>query len=408
MGNSPAANSSPPRDPPRQDDANPTPAPFGVPVQLPESQPKDEEYFGPVDEEGRPHGYGTVLYAEQDPGERSKFQGEWVHGKRHGQGILIWRNGSRYDGNFIDDKLGGQGALLWALGLEYRGEWINNYAHGRGELRFPNGKRYFGEWANGKRHGWGHLTFPVNDEKQRVEYVGGWFEDLQSGEGVMKWSNNASYTGHWLQGKRHGYGVHTFPYVLLPFFVSFFPLIPHYTKNGSKHVFGLISSCTLTSSKNRTGEKYEGEWKEGIRHGQGRRHYPDGSVYDGGWSRDKKHGQAKMYLPHGTKICVFFNSSLPSEFDDGPGRIINELWDHGTKLPVPVPQGVLFFFSPPPPNKLTHFPIEPQTLLTLCIEAVASDTWRIHRVAFLPQELREKINHLRVYRTLQRRAAHEP
>lgn len=180
-----------------------------------EGQPDDEEYFGPVDEDNRPHGIGTVLYAEQDPGERSKFQGEWVHGKRHGYGLLIWRNGSRYEGHFIDDKLGGEGVLCWSLGLEYRGEWINNYAHGRGELRFPNGKRYFGEWAHGKRHGWGQLTFPPNDEKQRVEYIGGWAEDLQSGEGVMKWSNNASYSGQWLAGKRHGYGVHTFPYVRL-------------------------------------------------------------------------------------------------------------------------------------------------------------------------------------------------
>lgn len=50
----------------------------------------------------------------------------------------------------------------------------------------------------------------------------------------------------------------------------------------------------------------------------------------------------------------------------------------------------------------------PQTLLVLAIEAVASDHWRINRVQYLPAELREKIHHLRVYRTLQRRGAYEP
>lgn len=149
-------------------------APPSVAAQMPETQPEEEEYSGPLDEEGRPHGIGTMLYARRDPGERAKFYGEWVHGKRSGWGLLLWRNGSRYEGHFVEDKLGGQGVLSWALGLEYRGQWTNNYAHGRGELRFPNGKRYTGEWALGKRHGWGHLTFPPNDDKQRVEYVGGW------------------------------------------------------------------------------------------------------------------------------------------------------------------------------------------------------------------------------------------
>lgn len=151
-----------------------TAAPPSAAAQMPEAQPEEEEYSGPVDEEGLPHGIGTVLYARRDPGERAKFYGEWVHGKRSGWGLLLWRNGSRYEGHFVEDKLGGQGVLSWALGLEYRGQWTNNYAHGRGELRFPNGKRYTGEWALGKRHGWGHLTFPPNDDKQRVEYIGGW------------------------------------------------------------------------------------------------------------------------------------------------------------------------------------------------------------------------------------------
>lgn len=60
-------------------------------------------------------------------------------------------------------------------------------------------------------------------------------------------------------------------------------------------------SSFLTPSS--TGEIYQGEWKEGIRHGQGRRHYPDGSIYEGGWERDKKHGPARMLLPHGTIVC---------------------------------------------------------------------------------------------------------
>lgn len=294
MGNTAGTPAAPERQQPeRENEENKLPpGVFANTIVLPptEGQPEDEEYFGPVDEDNRQHGVGTVLYADRDPGERSKFHGEWVHGKRHGYGVLIWRNGSRYEGHFIDDKLGGQGVLCWSVGLEYRGEWINNYAHGRGELRFPNGKRYYGEWAHGKRHGWGQLSFPPNDEKQRVEYIGGWADDLQSGEGVMKWSNNASYSGQWLAGKRHGYGVHTFPY-------AYFSHLPPHADHGR-----------------RTGERYEGEWKEGIRHGQGRRHYPDGSIYEGGWCRDKKHGSSRMILPHGETLALIASLALSLTF----------------------------------------------------------------------------------------------
>ena len=58
------------------------------------------------------------------------------------------------------------------------------------------------------------------------------------------------------------------------------------------------------------GDKYEGEWKDGKKHGQGKKRdllliltlfntfigkyfYNDGSRYEGEWEDDKKHGQGK-------------------------------------------------------------------------------------------------------------------
>ena len=185
-------------------------------TRLESAQPAVEVYEGQLDEDGRPHGMGTVLYAEGDPGERARYQGEFEHGKRHGRGSLLWRNGSRYDGGFAEDKLAGQGALIWAIGLVYRGEWRDNHAHGNGELRFPNGRYYIGQWAGGQRHGQGTLNYGPGDEKNRLEYTGGWISDVQWGEGTMKWTNKAEYQGTWERGKRHGFGVHVFAYASLP------------------------------------------------------------------------------------------------------------------------------------------------------------------------------------------------
>jgi hypothetical protein len=38
---------------------------------------------------------------------------------------------------------------------------------------------------------------------------------------------------------------------------------------------------------------YEGEWKDGKQHGQGKNTFPSGNVYEGEWKGDKKHGQGK-------------------------------------------------------------------------------------------------------------------
>ena len=64
----------------------------------------------------------------------------------------------------------------------------------------------------------------------------------------------------------------------------------------------MYDSLRISDRSRRTGERYEGDWKDGIRHGKGRRYYSDGSIYDGGWDRDKKHGKAQKLLPHGIKV----------------------------------------------------------------------------------------------------------
>jgi hypothetical protein len=38
---------------------------------------------------------------------------------------------------------------------------------------------------------------------------------------------------------------------------------------------------------------YEGAWRDGKRHGQGKYTYADGAVYEGEWCDDKRHGRGK-------------------------------------------------------------------------------------------------------------------
>ena len=38
------------------------------------------------------HGFGRIIYSSAD--ERSIYVGEWIHGERHGQGKMIYKNGA--------------------------------------------------------------------------------------------------------------------------------------------------------------------------------------------------------------------------------------------------------------------------------------------------------------------------
>ena len=49
----------------------------------------------------------------------SIYEGEWLQGKRHGQGILRWEDGS-----------------------VYKGSWVNNCSHGQGKLTYSDGGVY--------------------------------------------------------------------------------------------------------------------------------------------------------------------------------------------------------------------------------------------------------------------------
>ena len=56
---------------------------------------------------------------------------------------------------------------------------------------------------------------------------------------------------------------------------------------------------TMTE-KYENGDVYEGEEKDGIRHGIGRYYHTDGAIYEGEWKDDLIHGIGRYYYPDGT------------------------------------------------------------------------------------------------------------
>ena len=55
---------------------------------------------------------------------------------------------------------------------------------------------------------------------------------------------------------------------------------------------------------------YEGEYKDGLRHGKGICKYPSGNVYDGEWENDKENGYGVYTWPNGDKYDGHFRNGL--------------------------------------------------------------------------------------------------
>lgn len=94
--------------------------------------------------------------------------------------------------------------------------------NGNGVFTVKNGSRYEGGFLSGKRHGYG--VFEAGGNK----YAGDWAEGEMEGKGAYTWRNGNTYDGEWKNSKRDGKGV-----------------------------------LILLEEE----EKYEGEWKEGLKHG---------------------------------------------------------------------------------------------------------------------------------------------
>ena len=96
---------------------------------------------------------------------------------------------------------------------------------------------------------------------------------VREGSGISTYTNGDRYEGEYHDGKRHGKGVF------------------YYADNG---------------------EVYDGEWKNNLLHGFGTYKYSNGDTYEGEWLDDLKHGQGKYSFSNGDEykgygFLIFLN-----------------------------------------------------------------------------------------------------
>ncbi|CAF4002358.1 unnamed protein product [Rotaria sp. Silwood1] len=108
-----------------------------------------------------------------------------------------------------------------------------------------------------------------------------------------QYSDGGRYQGEFRNGKRHGYGVYYYP--------------------NKEEWAGKWLNDQTNGRGIRTfpdGSRYEGEEKNAKKHGYGTYCFPNGDIYDGEWVNDKQNGRRTFIKPEGIQYNGYFRNNL--------------------------------------------------------------------------------------------------
>ena len=89
------------------------------------------------------HGPGKIT------ADGAVYEGEFQHGKLHGQGKITDADGSVREGEFQNGKLHGPGKITYTDGDVYEGEYQAGALHGQGKVTDADGNVVEGEFQHG-------------------------------------------------------------------------------------------------------------------------------------------------------------------------------------------------------------------------------------------------------------------
>jgi hypothetical protein len=233
----------------------------------------------------------------------SSYMGKWVKGLREGRGDWISANvnGDKYEGMWSKDKMcdkktaNNEGSRMsYASGDVYVGGWTNNQREGDGVFTFTprvgNAKFPFSAAKGGLR------AAARQAQPDCGKFEGQWhLNERCNGYGVMLYKDNSTYEGEFMDEQRSGQGTFVFgdksKYAGTKYTGTFTADCIH---GQGKMVFADRSSV-YGNEKN--GDVFTGAFFWGNRGQRGEMKYATGDCYDGQWNNGLRHG-------HGTHTFV--------------------------------------------------------------------------------------------------------
>lgn len=81
------------------------------------------------------------------------YAGQWVSGKRHGAGTLMF-DGGIFEGQWARGEASGSGIVRFHNGDTFEGQYISNRKHGFGVYSWADGATEEGQYFNGQKNDW--------------------------------------------------------------------------------------------------------------------------------------------------------------------------------------------------------------------------------------------------------------
>lgn len=148
------------------------------------------------------HDHARTGHFTEQYGADGWYEGEFLHGMRHGKGKHEFRD-EVYEGEWKWDQRHGWGSMRNPDGTVIKGEWTQGKPGGFASVIDQKGTVvYEGEFKGGKRHGLGRQLFESGDM-----YDGGWQEGRLHDRGVYYFTNGDKLYGMWNKGIYDGVGV---------------------------------------------------------------------------------------------------------------------------------------------------------------------------------------------------------
>lgn len=192
-------------------------------------------------------------------------------------------------------------------GESFHGMWRADQPHGHGIFRWFDGDRYLGAWNSGELEGYGVYQYSSIGAHPNDRYEGAYHKGIRQGSGVYRYGKDMEggvYMGEWLQGKMNGCGF------------MLYPDGEHYIgdwKADLKHGTGLY--IWGPGSGDVSGDKYEGQFKDGKACGIGRTVFSDGGWHKGHYFDGQMHGWGVMRTADGYQyVGQWKNDEMNGEF----------------------------------------------------------------------------------------------
>eukprot|EP00808_Paulinella_micropora_P016062 g83027.t1 len=225
--------------------------------------------------------------------------------------------GGLYVGELKDGQACGQGKWTNPQGSTYQGAFSKDRMHGYGTYIWPNGRKYVGQWREDAMQGEVRcicVCHGIGSGSYLFFFNVGQCSTRNStrkaGTGCMLFPNGAKYEGEWLNDERHGQGTYTYPDGVGRAVCEW--------RHDQRHGHGDVTAPD--------GSHYVGQFRGNKKHGTGSMHWPNGDKYEGGWRCDMIEGYGTYSYTDGRTFVGWFSGGLregrgTETFPDGSKRV---------------------------------------------------------------------------------------